>query len=152
MRHVSIPSATIVGVFLSLVPAVVVGQNYPPTVAQKIQSAQKEVKTVAVTEFRKVVDSPGDAVIIDVREPDEYASGHIPGTINIPRGLLEFQIWKHVGFSVKTDMGKQVYLQCSSGNRASLAAKSLKDLGFTDVTAVLMTLDEWQKGANPFVK
>ena len=152
MRNVSISSATIVGVFLSLVPAVVVGQNYPPTVAQKIQSAQKEVKTVAVTEFRKVVDSPGDAVIIDVREPDEYASGHIPGTINIPRGLLEFQIWKQVGFPAKSEVNKPLYLQCSSGNRASLAAKALKDLGFTDVTAVVMNLDEWQKADNPFVK
>ena len=152
MRNVSISSASVVAVFLSLVPTVVMGQSYPPTVAHKVQSAQKEVKTVAVTEFRKVVDHPSDAVIIDVREPDEYASGHIPGTINIPRGLLEFQIWKHVGFPAATDMGKQVYLQCSSGNRASLAAQSLKDLGFTDVTAVVMSLDEWKTADNPFVK
>jgi rhodanese-related sulfurtransferase len=137
---------------LSLVPAVVRAQNYPPSVAQKVQSAQKEVRTIGVMEFRKVVDHPGDALIIDVREPDEYATGHIPGTINIPRGLLEFQIWKQVGFPVKTDMSKQVYLQCSSGNRASLSAKSLHELGFTNVTAVVMTLDDWQKADNPFVK
>jgi len=105
-----------------------------------------------MAEYRKVVDHPGNALIIDVREPAEYAAGHIPGAINIPRGLLEFQIWKHIGFPAKSEIGKPLYLQCSSGNRASLAAKSLKDLGFTDVTAAVMSLDDWQTAGNPVVK
>jgi rhodanese-related sulfurtransferase len=49
--------------------------------------------------YRKVVESPGNALILDMREPHEYAAGHVPGTINIPRGVLEFQIWKHVRLS-----------------------------------------------------
>jgi len=142
----------IMALSVQFVPAVALAQGYPSSVTQKVLAAQKDVRTIAMADFRKVVDMPGNALLIDVREPGEYAAGHIPGAINIPRGLLEFQIWKQVGFPAKSEVNKPLYLQCSSGNRASLAAKALKDLGFTDVTAVVMNLDEWKKADNPFVK
>jgi len=140
-----------IGVGLS-VPSMALAQNYPPTVTQKVQAAQKQIKTIGMEEYRKVVESPGTALIVDVREPQEYAAGHVPGAINIPRGVLEFQIWKQVGFPTGTELDRPVILQCQSGNRASLAAQSLEELGFTRTTAVVMSLDDWQKAGNPFVK
>jgi len=140
-----------IGVGLS-VPSMALAQNYPPTVTQKVQAAQKQIKTIGMEEYRKVVESPGTALIVDVREPQEYAAGHVPGAINIPRGVLEFQIWKQVGFPTSTELDRPVILQCQSGNRASLAAQSLEELGFTRTTAVVMSLDDWQKAGNPFVK
>ena len=142
----------VIGVALSSVPSIALAQNYPPAVTQKVQAAQKQVKTIGIEEYRKVVESPGPALIVDVREPQEYAAGHVPGAINIPRGVLEFQIWKQVGFPANTEMDRPVYLQCQSGNRASLAAQSLDELGFTHTTAVVMSLEDWQKTGNPFVK
>ena len=130
----------------------VFAQNLPPVVTQKIQAAQKQVKTIGMEEYRKVVESPGETLIVDVREPNEFAAGHVPGAINIPRGVLEFQIWKQVGFPASPDLDRNVILQCQSGNRASLAAQSLADLGFTHTTAVVMGLDDWQKAGHPFVK
>ena len=117
-----------------------------------MQAAQKQVKTIGMEEYRKIVENPSEALIVDVREPHEYAAGHVPGSINIPRGLLEFQIWKYVGFPANIEMGKTVYLQCQSGNRASLAAQSLEELGFTHTTAVVMNLEDWQKAGNRLVK
>ena len=99
-----------------------------------------------------MVDSPGEAIIIDVREPHEFAASHVPGAVNIPRRVLEFQIWKHVGSPAAPQMAKPLYLQCQSGNRASLAAQSLAELGFTKTTAVVMSLDEWQQSGQPFIK
>ena len=142
----------IVVVGIPLADAVVFSQSYPSSVTQTILSAQRDVRTIGIEDYRKVVDNPGDALIVDVREAEEYATGHVPGAINIPRGLFEFQIWKQIGFPAKSELDRTLYLQCSSGNRASLAAKSLKDLGFTDVTAVVMSLEQWQKAGNPFVK
>jgi rhodanese-related sulfurtransferase len=133
-------------------PPMALAQGYPPVVTQKVQAAQKQVKTIGMEEYRKLVESPGDALIVDVREPHEYAAGHVPGAINIPRGVLEFQIWKHAGFPAKPGTDRTVYLQCQSGNRASLAAKTLEELGFTHATAVVMSLEDWQKAGNPFVK
>ncbi|MBH0203468.1 MAG: rhodanese-like domain-containing protein [Nitrospira sp.] len=103
-------------------------------------------------EYRKLVENPGAALIVDVREPQEYAAGHVPGAINIPRGVLEFKIWSHVGFPANTEMDRPLILQCQSGNRASLAAQSLEDLGFTRPTAVVMSLEDWQKAGHPFTK
>jgi rhodanese-related sulfurtransferase len=141
----------VIGAALST-PPMALAQSYPPVVTQKVQAAQKQVKTIGMEDYRKIVESPGDALIVDVREPQEYAAGHVPGAINIPRGLLEFQIWKHVGFPATPEMDRPVYLQCQSGNRASLAAQSLTELGFTQATAVVMSLEVWQKAGNPFAK
>ena len=99
-----------------------------------------------------LVEGQGEALIIDVREPQEFAAGHVPGAVNIPRGLVEFQIWKQVGFPAKPDTNRPVYLQCQNGNRASLAAQSLAELGFTNTTAVVMSFDEWQQAGHPLVK
>lgn len=151
--NVGITSSLVImiGVGLSI-PSMALAQNYPPTVTQKIQAAQKQIMTIGMEEYRKVVESPGTALIVDVREPHEFAAGHVPGAINIPRGVLEFQIWKQVGFPTSTELDRPVILQCQSGNRASLAAQSLEELGFTRTTAVVMSLDDWQKAGNPFVK
>jgi hypothetical protein len=79
-------------------PLMTLAQNFPPVVTHKIQAAQRQVKTIGMAEYRKAVESPCDALIADVREPQAYAAGHVPEAINIPRGVLEFQIWKHIGF------------------------------------------------------
>lgn len=140
-----------IGVVLAIPPHAL-AQSFPPVVSQKVQTAQKQVKTIGMEEYRKVVESPGNALIVDVREPNEFAAGHVPGAINIPRGVLEFQIWKQVGFPANPDLGRNVILQCQSGNRASLAAQSLAELGFVHTTAVVMSLDDWQQAGHPFVK
>lgn len=138
----------IVGGILA-VHAVAMAQTSSPKVNQTIGTAQKPVKVIGMEDYRKLVDNPGSALIIDVREPDEYAAGHVPGSINIPRGQIESQIWNHVD---KTNMEKPIVLQCQAGRRASLAAQSLEALGFTQTKAVVMNLDDWQKAGHPFKK
>ena len=152
MNHLFTASIFVAIAMALSVPSPAVAQNFPLSVTQKIQAAQKQVKTIGLEEYRKVVESPGEALIIDVREPQEFAAGHVPGAVNIPRGLVEFQIWKQVGFPAKPDTNRPVYLQCQNGNRASLAAQSLAELGFTNTTAVVMNFDEWQQAGHPLVK
>lgn len=124
-------------------------QSGSPVGKQNVESAQKPVKTIGMEAYRKIVDNPRGALIIDVREPQEYAAGHVPGAINIPRGTIEAQIWNHVE---KTDVEHPIVLQCQSGRRATLAAQTLGELGFTQTSAVIMNLDEWKTSGNPFVK
>ena len=81
----------------------------------------------------------------------EFAAGHVPGAVNIPRGVLGFRSGNMSG-PAAPQMAKPLYLQCQSGNRASLAAQSLAELGFTKTTAVVMSLDEWQQSGQPFIK
>jgi len=125
--------------------------EYPPQVKEMVLEARKSIKTIDMDGFRKIVDNPQGALIIDVREPKEFVAEHVPNAINIPRGVIEFKIWKHVGFPKKIDYGKAMYLYCKTGGRCTLAAKSLQDLGFTNVTVVVMMLMDWQKAGHPVV-
>ena len=129
-----------------------IAQTLPPAVAEKVQAAQKQVKTISMEEYRKVVANPGGILIVDVREPQEFAAGHVPGAINIPRGVLEFKIWHQVGYPTDTRMDQPMVLQCQSGNRASLAAQTLLEMGFTHISAVVMNLNDWHKAGHPFEK
>jgi|694.fasta_scaffold49777_3 phage shock protein E len=67
------------------------------------------------------------AVVIDVRGPDEYASGHLPGTVNVPLGELSGRISK-----VSSDKNHVILLHCQSGGRSGMAAGTLKSLGYTN--------------------
>jgi rhodanese-related sulfurtransferase len=143
--------SALIGASLSI-SSPALAQSLPPAVKQNVQAAPKPVKTIGMEEYRKIVDSPGRALIVDVREPQEYAAGHVPGAINIPRGVIDSQIWNHVGSAEKADRERPIVLQCQAGRRATLAAQTLGELGFTQTSAVIMNLDDWKQFGNPFVK
>jgi rhodanese-related sulfurtransferase len=126
-------------------------QGYPSSVKDLVARTKAQIKTIDMTAFKSALDRHEVGLIVDVREPGEYESGHIPGAINIPRGLIELNIWPHVGFPDATDLNRKITLYCGSGTRCILAAKSLQDLGFTNVVAVDMRIADWAKAGYPLV-
>jgi rhodanese-related sulfurtransferase len=147
-RNARFLAAILVGAAIAL-PSYVSAQNYPASVKELVANTRKQVKSIDMAGFKSVFDAKTNALIVDVRNPDEYATGFVPGAVNVPRGLLEFTIWGEVGFPDKTDMNRKIYLYCKTGGRCTLAAKTLQDLGFTDVTAVVMVFEEWRKAGYP---
>jgi rhodanese-related sulfurtransferase len=135
-----------------LVPGYALAQNYPPSVGQMVAATKKQIKTINMEQFKALVDRKEAGLIVDVRQEDEYADGFVPGAVNVPRGLIEFRIWKLAGFPDKTDMNKQMTLYCLTGGRCALATKSLQDLGFTNVTSVDMKFEDWVKAGYPVAK
>lgn len=91
----------------------------------------------------------GADVVIDVREPDEFAAGHLPGAINLPRGLLEFKVSNSPALE-RRDL--RVLLYCSTGGRSALAACSLLDMGYLDVTSIAGGFDAWRAAGHPIAK
>ena len=124
----------------------------PAAVARLVAEARLQVTVVAMAAFRKISESPGEALIIDVREPDEFAAGHIEGAVNIPRGQIEFRIWPYLGFPEFPKPETALYLYCSLGSRSILAARSLQQLGLPRVFAVDMRLAEWQAAGYPLTE
>jgi rhodanese-related sulfurtransferase len=123
---------------------------WPQSINDMVNVVKGQIKVINMAEFKKIVDNKGDAYIIDVREPAEFADGHVPGAINIPRGLAEFMIWKAIaGFPDKTKTDMKIYTYCKIGGRSILTAKALKDIGFTNVTAVDMKIADWAKAGHP---
>lgn len=79
-------------------------------------------------------------VVIDVREADAYAAGHLAGAINIPRGVLEFNLSATAGLS-KPELS--VVLYCKTSGRSALAAVTMKTMGYLNVVSLAGGYDAW---------
>jgi rhodanese-related sulfurtransferase len=124
----------------------------PPVVAELVANAKAAVNTIDIQAFRTLLDQPEHGFIIDVREPDEFVTGHVPGAINIPRGVIEFRIWALIDYPNNAPADVKLTLYCKSGGRCALAAKSLKELGFVKATAVDMKLKDWVDAGYPMTE
>lgn len=127
-------------------------ENWPDSVNAYIGQVRKTVKTTDMDGYLAAVKDPQGALLLDVREENEFKAGHVPGAINIPRGVLEFLIWKQLGYPKTVDTSQKIYVQCATGGRATLATADLQKIGFTNVTAVLVNIQDWEKKGYPFVK
>ena len=87
------------------------------------------------------------AVLLDVRERDEWNAGHIPDAIHIPRGELEKKIEHQV-----PDKTTEIICQCRSGKRSLLAAQTLKQLGYTNVVSMNGGIEFWSESGFPTEK
>jgi rhodanese-related sulfurtransferase len=144
-------AAIVVGVLVVSRPGLA-AENWPDSVDQYVAQVRKTIDTTDMDGFLTIVTNPNGALLLDVRDESEAKAGHIPGTVNLTRGRLEFTIWKVLGYPNAVDLNRKIYVHCASGSRATLAARQLKDIGFTNVTAVIMTLADWQRKGYPFVK
>ena len=80
-----------------------------------------------------------NALLIDVREDDEWAAGRLPHAIHIGRGVLERDIEAKV-----PDKGQALVLYCGGGYRSILAADSLQKMGYTNVRSLVGGIREWR--------
>ncbi len=100
-----------------------------------------------------LVDAPAAIqaadILLDVREADEYANGHIPGAIHIPRGLLEFKLSNDPNLSSR---GLIIVLYCKNSGRAAWASKSLHEMGYVNIQSIAGGFDAWAQAGNPIAK
>jgi rhodanese-related sulfurtransferase len=108
-----------------------------------VDEAKKSITMISVQEAKALFDKGGVA-FIDCRTEKEYRSGHIPGAINIPRGLLEFQIENKI-----PDKNATVVMYCKTGGRASLACCSLDKMGYKNVKNMDGGWQAWMKAGYP---
>ena len=90
-------------------------------------------------------------VLIDVREPDEFAEGHIDGAVNMPRGTLEFVVGRHPVLAAIAEESPaeladtKIVLYCGSGARSALAAQSLMAMGFKNIHSLAGGVRAWRE-------
>lgn len=124
------------------------------TATDLVLEARSQIREVTPSAF---ASEPNDAVLIDVREPAEYDTGHIPGAINIPRGVLEFQVDAHPAVAGVSDPAlshktRPIVLYCRTGGRAALAALNLQRMGFTDVRSIAGGIVGWEAAGLPLTQ
>jgi rhodanese-related sulfurtransferase len=100
-----------------------------------IQEARTNLNCATASECLN--DLPKKAIIIDVREPGEVAEVNAPKSVNIPRGVIEMKIGEHA-----CSADTPIYIHCSTGARATLAAEQLQRVGYTNVIVITCALDQ----------
>ncbi|AVJ56327.1 sulfurtransferase [Idiomarina sp. OT37-5b] len=118
------------------------------------QMAKNNVNEVTTEQLQQALRD--GARIIDVREPAEYAQGHIREAVNMPRGVLEMQLNQHPDVAGYDDAlqriaDKPLYLICKTGGRSALAAESLERMGFDKVYSVNGGMSAWAEEKRPVV-
>jgi rhodanese-related sulfurtransferase len=93
----------------------------------------------------------GDAVLLDIRDaPELEADGRIPGSVHVPRGMLEFRADTTSPYhQAPLDPSKRVILHCASGGRSALAAQTLQEMGYEDVAHLDGGIKAWKESGRP---
>lgn len=107
-----------------------------------LNSAKAEIREVEATD---VASQLSHFTLLDVREPDEYEQGAVPNAVHVPRGQLEFSIEGRL-----PDKSKPIAIYCAGGVRSAFAAKTLQDLGYTDVVSVIGGFNKWKDDGLPW--
>ena len=100
--------------------------------------ARAKVEEVAPSEVDALLAS--GAVAVDIRDPDEHAAGHIPGSLNLSRGKLEMTVE-----GALPDLDTTILCYCNAYNRGALSAASLKEMGYTNAKFIAGGLNAWRK-------
>jgi rhodanese-related sulfurtransferase len=105
--------------------------------AQLIAEAKGRIREVTVADVQALQGAGTAFTLVDVREGSEWQLGHVPGAIHLSRGTLEGAIDNRVPRDAK------VVLYCASGNRSALAAVSLGEMGYSDVSSMAGGIKAW---------
>src|SRR2546426_3805684 len=109
-----------------------------------LAQTRAQIREVDTAEAAEAAARPG-TVVLDVREPDEYAQGAIPDAVHIPRGNLESQVENRVA-----DRSTPIVVHCAGGTRSAFAAKTLTELGYADVVSMKGGFNKWKDEGRPW--
>jgi molybdopterin/thiamine biosynthesis adenylyltransferase/rhodanese-related sulfurtransferase len=109
-----------------------------PTFREMLANAKSSIREVEpAAAADEIAAEP--TVVLDVREPDEYEQGALPGAVHIPRGTLETSVEGRI-----PDKSAHVVVYCAGGTRSAFAAQTLQELGYTDVASVIGGFNRWK--------
>ncbi len=118
--------------------------------AQLVAEAKQRVSNLGVEQVAAEM-AGGDAVLVDLREPEERAQqGSIPGAVHAPRGMLEFYADPTSAYHrPEFAPDRRVILHCASGGRSALAADTLQQMGYTNVAHLDGGIRAWKEAGQP---
>ncbi|MGD0894418.1 MAG: molybdopterin-synthase adenylyltransferase MoeB [Acidimicrobiales bacterium] len=113
-----------------------------PTLNEMLAAVKRQIREVEPAE---VEPRAADTVMLDVREAEEYAQGAIAGAVHVPRGSLELEVEGRI-----PDKSKPVVVYCAGGVRSAFAAKTLAELGYSDVASMAGGFNRWKDEGHPW--
>ncbi|MGR8934129.1 MAG: rhodanese-like domain-containing protein [Gammaproteobacteria bacterium] len=116
------------------------------TAMDLVAQAKQNITEIGISD---VQHSLGKTLLLDVREPAEYAAGCLPGAANIPRGVLEFKIGSHPDFQDRLE--SKIIVYCQTGGRSALATEALHKLGYSGAVSMAGGFKAWSESGYPVV-
>jgi len=116
-------------------------------VKDMVAKAKAAIKSVPAADVKAAIDNKEKAIYLDVRDPNEFSAGHVPGAINVSRGTLEFNIFGRI-----PDQNAKIYVYCKSAARSTLATKTLNDLGYKNAVLMDAQFEDWIKAGYPVAR
>jgi rhodanese-related sulfurtransferase len=107
------------------------------TYAEILAAAKARIRETPVAEARALHQQNAPVVFLDCREPNEWNLGRIPGSVFIPRGRLESDV------EARVPRDARVVVYCANANRSALAADTLQEMGYQDVTSLAQGWNAW---------
>ena len=142
---------TKIGIFLMITFFVLYSSSFvnavDKTPEQVVREAKAAIHEVSIDEVKKKIDNKEDIILLDVRDREEYETGHIPGAINISRGTLDFKV--HL---IVPDKDKKIIVYCGLDLRSPLATKSMNDLGYKKALNMIGGLKAWKEAGYPLIQ
>ena len=102
-----------------------------------IEEAKRQIEEVTPEQVQEMQERNEQVVYLDVREPNEWNLGRIPHAVHLPRGNLETKV------EALIDRGKKVVIYCARGNRSALAALTMKQMGYENVSSMARGFLGW---------
>ena len=112
-----------------------------------VADAKKKITEISPTDAAAKAKSSSDAVIVDVRDKDEFDESHIPDAVHMSRGLLEYEIEEKFPARNTT-----IICHCGGGGRSALAAESLQKMGYKNVRSMAGGFRAWKAAGLPTTK
>jgi rhodanese-related sulfurtransferase len=113
------------------------------TAQEMVAEAKKDICEISVSEAKALLDK-GGYIFLDCRDEKEFKMGHVPGSMNISRGLLEFKVDKQI-----QDKNANILIYCKTGGRGCLAACTLCRMGYKNVKNLVGGWEAWEKAGYP---
>jgi sulfur-carrier protein adenylyltransferase/sulfurtransferase len=114
------------------------------TYVELFAEIRDSVKTISLEDLKQRLDRGEKPVLVDVREKDEVKAGFIPGAIHVPRGFLEMQLEGKV-----PDKNAPIIAYCAGGTRSAFAAKTMQEMGYTNVLSANPGFVRWKDLSYP---
>ena len=110
------------------------------TYRELLAQVKSEIDEISTVEAHERLESSDGSIFVDVREPDEWDEGHIPGAVYTGRGRLEQRIEGLV-----PEKSRPLVVYCSAGNRSAFSTKVLEELGYVDVVNLAGGFSDWKR-------
>jgi adenylyltransferase/sulfurtransferase len=114
---------------------------------QIMDEARKEIKELSVQQVKDLLERNGKHLLLDVREGEEYRSGHLEGAVSLPRGFLEIKVESAV-----PDKATPIIAYCAGGVRSLLAAKAMKEMGYQNIISMSGGYTAWKTAGYKWVQ